>query len=324
VLTGSVSRLGSGLRVNAELVDAQTSVNVWSGRFERTSQSSRSIQDEIVNGLCRELQIEIGRIESMHQSTDPQVRELVFKGFAAINAGRYRNVDALHPAETYFSKALALDPDNVQASIGLAAFHAHAAVLLSSAYPEIHLNKAEAILHRLIAQHPNLDRPYTLLGLVHIGRGENKSALRVFERAVEINPSNAPAHAQIGRALVRLGRPAEGLEHIHYAMRLSPRDPTLAYWYGFAGFAELELGHLDDAITSLRHAQALHPLQRNTQVLIAAEAMAGHMDTARELLKRLQERYPHLTRETLLKSFSQRRAQHSLTAQGMRKVLITE
>jgi hypothetical protein len=47
----------------------------------------------------------------------------------------------------------------------------------------------------------------------------------------------------MGFVLTRLGRASKGLEHIQYAMRLGPKDPTMPLWVIYKGFAELELGH---------------------------------------------------------------------------------
>ena len=78
----------------------------------------------------------------------------------------------------------------------------------------------------------------------------------LLERELAINPSHAVSYAALGHALIRLGRPAEGLEHVRYAMRLSPKDPALHYWLSFAGAAELELKHYDKAIALLNHARS--------------------------------------------------------------------
>ncbi|MGZ5792303.1 MAG: tetratricopeptide repeat protein [Croceibacterium sp.] len=122
--------------------------------------------------------------------------------------------------------------------------------------PVPYLAKADAILQQVIEQHPNTSEAHHYLGLVHVTRGQPEKAARSFERAIEINSSCAPCYGQLGRALVRMGRPAEGLEHLHYAMRLSPRDPSMPNWLGMAGGAELELEHYDKAIEYLDRALA--------------------------------------------------------------------
>ena len=101
-----------------------------------------------------------------------------------------------------------------------------------------------------------------------------------------------------------MGRPAEGLDHLHYAMRLSPRDPSMPSWLGMAGGAELELEHYDKAIEYLDRALAFDPGQpRILLVLVGAHALAGNMSEARAKLAQLQKTQPHLTGEQLVTRF---------------------
>ena len=159
-------------------------------------------------------------------------------------------------------------------------------------------------MQQVIEQHPNTSGAHLFLGLVHVARGQPEKAARSFERAIEINSSCAPCYGQLGRALVRMGRPAEGLDHLHYAMRLSPRDPSMPNWLGMAGGAELELGHYDKAIEYLDRALAFDAGQpRILLVLVGAHALAGNMSEARAKLAQLQKTQPHLTGEQLVTRF---------------------
>jgi tetratricopeptide (TPR) repeat protein len=284
-----------------------------------------ALQDEIVKSLCRELSIEIEQVESGHSSDDPNVHELVFKGWAAINAGRREGLEALKPAQALFDKALERDPQNTRALLGTAAFHTLVAVQLYAPDPAPHLEKAEAILQRLIERHPSLSGAHANIGLINIARQRSAAAVPAFERAIQLNPSDAGSHAQLGRALIRLGRAQEGLDHVHYAMRLSPRDPSVAFWFGFAGFGELELGRVDKAIEDFERADALHPAQpRTTLALISAYAMAGRMSEARRRLAQLQQARPHLTHDALRKIYTKPLAENLVTAKGILKVLNSE
>ena len=251
LVEGTVSTRENILTMTVALVDATTRLQIWSGRFERTGQDRPALQREIVNSLARELHVSATAFENGRVSNDPNVHELIFKGFAAIQDSRLNGVEGLRPSEAFFQKALDRDPDAIRAQIGLGAFHAHMAVQLFAPDPKPHLAKAEAILQQAINRYPSLSESYPPMGLVHVARGHMDKAAQTFERAIELNPSDAPSHAQYGRALVSLGRAQAGLEHIRYAMQLSPRDPILGYWLAFAGYAYLELGRYDEAIDHL-------------------------------------------------------------------------
>jgi TolB-like protein/DNA-binding SARP family transcriptional activator/Tfp pilus assembly protein PilF len=324
LVEGNISIRGNILRVNVALVDARNRLQVWSGRFERIGEDRHAVQAEIVNGLARELRVSVQAIEGSRTSKDPDVHELIFKGFAAIQAARLKGVEALRPAETYFLQALERDPDAIRAQVGLGAYHAHMAVQLFAPDPAPHLAKAEAILQQVIERHPNVSDAYPQIGLVHVARGHMDKALQSFERAVELNPSNAPSYAQIGRALVSLGQAQAGLQHVLYAMQLSPRDPALGYWLAFAGYALLELTRYDEAIDYLARAHATNPTQPRTALTyIAALAMAGRMSEARLKLEEVQKTHPHLSRERVLKMYS-RDGGRTHTKEGIRRVLASE
>jgi len=306
LLEGNVAVRGEHLRVNVGLVDTVSRLQVWSHRYDRSGADSHAIQDEIVKGLARELQIEVTQLESERRTIEPNVHELIFKGWAEIGAAARSGEESLRRAERFFSQALSRDPDNTRAQAGLAAYHVRMVVQLHADDPAPHLDKAEAILQRLIDRHPNMQGPYLDMGLVYVAHDQNKKAARMFERSIELNPSHAPSYAQLGLALARTGRPSEGLEHIHYAMRLSPRDPTLPYWLTFASRAELELGNYEKAIGYIERSLALNPDYPPARLtLVAAYAQSGNMSAAHQQLEQLSQARPHLSRERLIERFGE-------------------
>lgn len=322
VLEGSATIRGDNLRVNIGLVETATGARVWSRRFERAGHDRLALQDEIINGLCRELQIEVTRIAGERGSRAVDVHSVVLQGWSKIHAAGVTGKSALEDAEKLFSSALDRDPGNVRAQLGLAAYHVNMAMQLFAPDPAVHLAKAEALLHALIERRPHMASAYSLVGLAHFARGRLPDAKRSFERAIELSPSHAPAYAQLGRVLLRLGRADEAREHINYALRLSPRDPYLAYWLAFAGAAELELEHFDEAVTYFEQASSLNPTQpRIALVRAAAHALAGNMDTARQGLQRLQREHPHLNHETLVARFGKEGAHNAQLWRGLGLVL---
>lgn len=322
LLEGSISMRGDKLRVNIGLVETATGLRVWSRRFERSGHDRLAIQDEIINSLGRELQIEVTRIAGERGSRAVDVHSAVLQGWSKIYAAGVAGRPALEDAEKLFSGALDRDPGNVRAQLGLAGYHVAMAIQLFAPDPSVHLAKAEALLHALIERRPHLASAYSLVGLTHFARGRLQDAKRSFERAIELSPSHAPSYAQLGRILLRLGRAEEALEHIHYAIRLSPRDPHLAYWLAFVGAAELELERFDAAVTYFEQAGSLHPTHpRIALARAAAQALAGHMDTARMILQRLQREQAHLDHATLAARFGKGSAHNAQLRRGLELLL---
>jgi hypothetical protein len=120
-----------------------------------------------------------------------------------------------------------------------------------------------------------------------------------------------------------LGRSAEGLEHILYATRLSPRDPTLPYWLFFAARAELELRDYGKAIVYVERAHALNPGHPHTMlVLAAAHALSDNMSAAHQQLHELSQVKPHLSREKLIELYGEASGlRQSRFVEGLRRAV---
>jgi TolB-like protein len=302
VLEGSVEAQGSRLSASVELSETKGRSRVWSGRYDRAGPDRLLILDDIARSVGRELQINVTRAEGAATAQDPDVHALIYKGYLALDEAGRAGQPALEQAKTYFTEALAREPDNLRAQAGLGAYHVMIAVQLFAPDPATHFAKAEAILQQIIARDPDVGGPYRLMGLVNYARRRADIAAQWFQREIDLNPSDAHSYAQLGRTLAMRRRAAEGIKYILYAMRLSP--PAMAYWLGMAGAAELELGHDPKAIAYLDRALSLHPSQpRNLLVSAAAHALSGNPDAARSRLEEVRKALPHLSSEKLVERY---------------------
>src|ERR1700722_1391240 len=113
VLDGSVQRGGNRLRVNVQLVDAETGNHLWAERFEKPIADLFDMQDEIVSRLANTLNAQLIEAEARQakRSLHPDAVELYFQGMACFNKGR--TSEYLAQARSFFERALALDPKNV-------------------------------------------------------------------------------------------------------------------------------------------------------------------------------------------------------------------
>ena len=120
VLEGSVQRGGNRLRVNVQLVDAETGNHLWAERFDKPVADLFDMQDEIVSRLANTLDAELIAAEARRaeRSPHPDAMDLVFQGRAWFNKGL--TPDCMAQARGFFEKAMALDPGNVEAMVGLA------------------------------------------------------------------------------------------------------------------------------------------------------------------------------------------------------------
>jgi hypothetical protein len=120
VLEGSVQRGGSRLRVNVQLIDAETGHHLWVERFEKPIADLFDMQDEIVSRLANTLNAQLIEAKGWRaeRSPHPDSLDLCFQGKAYANKGR--TSEYLAQARSFFERALALDPGNIEALVGIA------------------------------------------------------------------------------------------------------------------------------------------------------------------------------------------------------------
>ena len=120
VLEGSVQRGGNRMRVNVQLIDADSGNHLWAERFDKPLADLFDMQDEIVARLAGALNAQLVAAEARHEekASNPDSMDLYFQGLAWLNKGR--TPDNVAQAQSFFDRAFAADPDNVDALIGSA------------------------------------------------------------------------------------------------------------------------------------------------------------------------------------------------------------
>jgi TolB-like protein/Tfp pilus assembly protein PilF len=282
VLEGSVQRGGNRIRVNVQLIDAETGNHLWAERFEKPIADLFDMQDEIVSRLANTLNAQLIQVEARRagRSTHPDAMDLYFQGWAYENNGT--TAEYMTQAQAFFDRALALDPENIEALVGSARVKAAIAVNLMRDDWTAHFVAAEAVLIRALSLAPNHARAHSVLGLVQSSTNRAVQGIAECERALALDHNLADAHAFIGLAKFFLGRSEETEAHIHEALRLSPRDNNAYRWSMFVGLAKLALGADVEAVAWLRRsieANRNHPVPHF--FLAAALALLGSLDEAR-------------------------------------------
>ena len=296
VLEGSVQRGGNRMRVNVQLIDAETGNHLWAERFDKPLADLFDMQDEIVARLANALNTELVAAEARRaeQAPSPNSVDLYFQGSAWLNKGT--SPDHVAQARDFFNRALSVDPDNVDALIGSARAEVTAAVSLFVIDRATALSSAEAKLTRALSAVPDHARGHLALGIVYIFTKRAAQAIAECEHALALDRNLAEANAWIGTGKIHIIRPEETEAHIVEALRLSPRD-TLAYlWMYAAGLAKYHLGLYDQAVVWFRRAieaNRNHPYAHF--VLGATLARLGRQDEARSVIGTGLAAYPSFT-----------------------------
>jgi TolB-like protein/class 3 adenylate cyclase len=284
VLEGSVQRGGNRMRVNVQLIDTETDNHLWAERFDKPLADLFDMQDEIVARLAGALNAQLVAAEARRaeHAPNPDSMDLYFQGMTSLNKGQAP--DTLAQARSFFDRALAADPDNVDALIGSAAADFVMGASLLVADPEVAFTAAEAKLTKALSAVPDHGRGHMRLGIVDMWTKRAAEGVAECEHAVELDRNLASAHAFIGQGKIFIGRAEETEAHIAEALRLSPRD-TYA-WMIHVGQAKNHLGSWEQAVTwSRRSIEANRNFSPANFTLAAALAQLGRLGEARSAVK---------------------------------------
>ena len=176
VLEGSVQRGGNRLRINVQLIDAETGNHLWAERFDKPIADLFDMQDEIVARLANALNAELIALEARRaeQSPNPDSMDLYFQGMAWANKGV--NPEYFAKARACFERALALDPANVDALVGIARIDAEMVGGGLADDRAARLASAEAALNKALSLTPNHPWAHTWMGLVYIHKKSGVSS----------------------------------------------------------------------------------------------------------------------------------------------------
>jgi TolB-like protein len=286
VLEGSVQRGGNRMRVNVQLIDAETGSHLWAERFDKPLADLFDMQDEIVARLAGELNAQLVAAEARRaeQAPSPDSMDLYFQGMAWFNKGL--TPDNLARARSFFDRALAADPGNVDALVASARTVSTEGISSFVADRVAAFAAAEAKLTKALSSVPDHARGHMSLGIVYILTRRAAQGIAQCEHALRQDRNLAHAHASIGLGKIFVGRAKETEAHVNEALRLSPRDTLAHAWMTTVGNAELDLGNHEQAVVWCQRAIEVN---RNFPhphfVLGSALAQLGRIDEARSAVK---------------------------------------
>ena len=268
VLEGSVQRGGNRMRVNVQLIDAETGNHLWAERFDKPLADLFDMQDEIVARLAGALNVQLVAAEARRaeQAPTPDSMDLYFQGVAWFYKGLTPH--NMVQARSYFDRALIADPDNVDALIGLAGAEAIEGVNSFATDPVASFAAAEAKLTKALSSVPDHAVGHMWLGLVYIWTKRAAEGIAKCEHALALDRNLARAEGAIGFGKINIGRAEETEAHIAEALRLSPRDTTAFVWMTHVGLAKNLLGSWEQAVAWCRRAIEANPNYPRVSVLI--------------------------------------------------------
>jgi adenylate cyclase len=290
VLEGSVQPSGNQVRVNAQLINADSGAHLWAEQFDTARADLLQMQDEIVTHLARAMDIQLAQAEADRlkrtPAANPTAEDLALQCQAGGQKGGWVGEEA-EAGYRLCEQALAVDPNNVRALAILTQKFLWPAVLGSSNDPKADLKRADELTSRALALDPNRAGLHLNKANLLNVQGRFDEAIAESERALALDPAVDYADANLGWDYAELGQFEKALKYVDKAIGLSPHDPYLYGWHEFKSWLYFGLKQYDQAIDSARQSIAISPdFQLAHADLVAALAFAGHEAEAREALQR--------------------------------------
>ena len=274
VLEGSVRRWGNRVRISAQLIDAATSAHLWVDRFDGDTGDLFTLQNEITGRLANALDVELIAAEAARPIEHPDALDYIFRGRATAPESYSERV-------SLFERALALDLHSVDAQSWLAMALTVPVIDGMSDTPAVDIARAEWLVGRALAASPRSALAHYAKGQLRRAQDRYDEAIPEYETVLVFNRNWVAAVASLGWCRFFTGSIEEAIPLLQQAIRLSPRDPYIGYWYARMGIAHLVQSRIDDAIDWIRKALSANPGNPRRHALLAsAYALKGQTEHA--------------------------------------------
>ena len=289
VLEGSVQPSGDQVRVNAQLIDADTGAHLWAEQFDTKRADLLQTQDEIVTHLARAMSLQLPEAEAARlkrtPAANPNAEDLALQCHAAEEKAGWlgKEADAGYPL---CEQALRIDPNNVHALWVLAMKFNNAVNMGTSTDPEADLKRADELASQALALDPTAAGAHAAKAWVLFNQARFEEAIAEKERTLALDPAAADTIQAMGWDYLYLGQYEKALELFDKAIRLSPHDPALQFMSFGKSWSYFGLKQYDQAIDWARRAITIgtnNPFPHT--FLTAALALTGHEAEAREALQ---------------------------------------
>ena len=297
LLEGSIQQAGDRLRVNTQLVEAETGRMIWSNRFAGTLAEIFELQDVVTEQVAAAIEPNVILAESRRASTKPttvlSAYDLCLQALPLTH--RLPDFASFVAAQTLLQRALALDPDYAQAKALICR-------LTITARSERWLSLAEAarclpLAEEVVADHRSdaMALAFAGIAIAFLGQQQRRGLL-VIQRAYALNPNSSHVLNELGWVHSYLGDTDQAIDHFTRAIRINPLDPMIGQVRCGLGATLLLAGRLEDGVAALEQAFAEAPNYTASIVGLAwGYWELGRIEDAQRVGQLLKAREPGMT-----------------------------
>jgi TolB-like protein/DNA-binding winged helix-turn-helix (wHTH) protein len=257
VLQGSVRGTGNQLRVDTQLIDAETDAHLSADRFDDDAGDLSAVQSEITSRIAVALNAELVGAEAARPMEPPDALHYLMRGRAAL--WKSPTPESYADAVGFFEQALALEPASVEGRSLLVGTLAARAIFDFTNSAAADIARAETLVGQTLAAAPLSPSAHYAKGQLLYAQHRCGEAIPEFETVIAFNRNSAWAFALLGCCKFWVGSIDEGIPLLQQAVRLSPRDPQIGYLTVRLGLLHLLRSNADEAIIWLTKARSTAP-----------------------------------------------------------------
>jgi adenylate cyclase len=276
VLEGSVQRSVKQVRVNAQLIDAETDAHLWAERFEHDIGDLFALQNEITSRIAIALNRALISAEAVRPTVNPDALDYILRGRAALLKGASRA-----EAIGLFERALAVDPHSVEAQSMLANALLGRVLDGISASAAADIQRAEGLVGQALTVSPGSLLAHFAKGELLRAQDRYEEAIPEYEMVLASNRNAVGVLVALGQCKIFTGSIEEAITLAEQFIRLSPRDPQIWFPYFQIGRVHLLQSRTDEAIPWLEKARTANPVHPAPHAFLAsAYALKGESERA--------------------------------------------
>src|SRR5437867_8337793 len=293
ILEGSVQKAADQVRVNVQLVNAQTDSHIWADTYDRKLSDIFSVESEIAKRIADSLQARLtGREEqalAVKPTNNPDAYDAYLRGLA-YDARRYE-AGALRKAIASYERAVQLDPNFAVAWARLCRANA-ASYFSHNDFTPAHRDAAKRALENAQNVAPNSPETALALGYYQYYVVRDYSAAKTtFREVSKMLPGNSDVPFALARVNRREGHWDQSIAYFEHALTLDPRNVELledaAWTYAM----------LRQFPTALKLCDRVLDIMPNDPDVMAKKAskyqVQGNLQEAAKLLSGINEQTPN-------------------------------
>src|SRR5438874_1790056 len=291
VLEGSVRRAGNKVRVNVQLIDANSDEHVWANDYDRDVTDVFAIQSDLAQKITEALQAKLSPAERSQVTRKPTENGEAYLAFVQANnlASSFEDFERLKQSEQLYERAVELDPNFALAIARYSKLESW--IVHDRENTPARREKARSLAERALQLQPDLPEAHLALGFSYYYGDQNyDAALREFEIARRGLPNDAGVYMAIGSIQRRQGNWAESSANLEKAASLSPKDAwvlqNLTYNYEMLRNYDAANKTIDRALAL--DPTAMEPLGVKSKLAIAEKGDFSVAERAFESLKSIR------------------------------------